>query len=93
VLDLDLPSSMGLVVQEELAARSRTRRVPVIIVTGTGWESPVPAFAALRKPVDRADLTPILRKAIIHKRTDPRDKSGPATYDTSGSAAACPRQL
>jgi DNA-binding response OmpR family regulator len=62
VLDLDLPFVNGLVVHEELVARSGTRRVPVIIVTGTDWESSV---ATLRKPVDPADLIPILRKAVI----------------------------
>ena len=56
VLDLDLPLLNGIAVHEELAARERTRRVPVVIVTGTEWQSPFPAFVTLRKPISTERL-------------------------------------
>jgi DNA-binding response OmpR family regulator len=65
ILDLDLPFLNGLEVHEELASRPETQQVPVIIVTGTDWESPVPAFATLRKPVDATELIPVLQAAIM----------------------------
>src|SRR5688572_18096686 len=52
VLDLGLPLMGGIAVHEELQSRAETRDLPVVIVTGTDVDSPYPAYATLRKPVD-----------------------------------------
>ena len=64
VLDLELPAVNGLDVHRELAEHVDTRGVPVIIVTGTDWKSPVPAFATLRKPISPERLVAAVRKAL-----------------------------
>jgi DNA-binding response OmpR family regulator len=64
VLDLDLPAVNGLDVHQELAGHVDTRGVPVVIVTGTDWRSPVPAFATLRKPISPERLIAAVRKAL-----------------------------
>ena len=56
VLDLDLPLLTGLGVHEALQQDERTRHVPVIVVTGTSWQSPLPVAARLTKPVAADEL-------------------------------------
>jgi DNA-binding response OmpR family regulator len=65
VLDLNLPTVSGFVVQQDIAARAHTRHIPIIIVTGTsesldGLELP----CVLRKPVSPDDLIDTVRKCL-----------------------------
>ena len=67
VLDLDMPGLNGLAVHEELDSRERTRHVPIIIVTGTDWQSPYPVSAALSKPLAPHDLVDAVRDAASRR--------------------------
>lgn len=67
VLDLDLPGVNGIVVHEELDAREETHGVPVVIVTGTDWQSPIRASATLRKPTSPHELVGAVRSAASRR--------------------------
>lgn len=68
VLDLDLPGVNGIAIHQELESREQTRHVPVVIVTGTEWQSPVPAYAILLKPISPDDLVNTVRQAALSQR-------------------------
>jgi DNA-binding response OmpR family regulator len=53
ILDLELPTVSGYVVQQDIAARTRTRRIPIVVVTGTADEL-----------VDQLDVACVLRKPV-----------------------------
>lgn len=63
VLDLHLPLVNGIAVHEELNLRSDTQELPVVIVTGTEMDSPFPAYATLRKPIDPDNLVDVVSRA------------------------------
>jgi DNA-binding response OmpR family regulator len=67
VLDLDMPGVNGLAVHEELDARANTHDVPVVIVTGTDWQSPFPASATLQKPTSTHELVGAVRNAASRR--------------------------
>lgn len=64
VLDLDLPIMNGFAVHTALQQDERTRHIPVIVVTGTGLNSPVPVAATLSKPIPADALVTILFDAL-----------------------------
>src|SRR5258708_34361209 len=64
VLDLDLPLLNGIAVLEELLAREETRRVPVVVVTGTEWNAPLRSFVTLQKPISLHRLIDDVMTAI-----------------------------
>jgi CheY-like chemotaxis protein len=63
VLDLDLPFINGIAVHEELDLKPETHMLPVVIVTGTEMNSPFPAYATLRKPLDVDVLVDVVTRA------------------------------
>lgn len=68
-LDLDLPGGVnGIVIHQELESREQTRHVPFDIVTGTAWQSPVPAYATPLKPISPDDLVNTVRQAALSQR-------------------------
>jgi CheY-like chemotaxis protein len=65
VLDLVLPGMSGMVVQQELAAQTLTRQIPVVVITGTAVEPGDLAVACLlRKPVSPDDLIEAVKKCL-----------------------------
>ena len=56
VLDLDLPVMNGFAVHSALLLQAHTRDLPVVVVSGTGWQSPYPVAATLTKPISADDL-------------------------------------
>jgi DNA-binding response OmpR family regulator len=56
VLDLNLPTVSGFVVQQDIAARAQTRHIPIVIVTGTSED------------IDRLELPCVLRKPVSPDR-------------------------
>ena len=89
VLDLDLPGINGIAVHGELDARERTRHVPIVIVTGTDWQSPFPVFAALSKPLSPHELVDAVRVAATRQLA--RDRSRLNATGTSTVVWLCPR--
>jgi DNA-binding response OmpR family regulator len=66
VLDIDLPLLSGLTVQQEVAARALTRRLPVVIVTGSEMElGQVDVPCLLRKPVTPERLVQTVRSCLV----------------------------
>ena len=65
VLDLNLPMVDGIAVHEELNLRTDTQGLPVVIITGTEQESPFPAYATLRKPIDPDNLVDVVSRATM----------------------------
>lgn len=66
VLDIDLPFLSGLTVQQEVAARALTRRLPVVIVTGSEMElGQVDVPCLLRKPVTPERLVQTVRSCLV----------------------------
>ena len=66
VLDLMLPTVSGFVVQQDIAARSRTRDIPVVIVTGSNDElvDHLDVARVLRKPVSPDDVLDSVRECL-----------------------------
>lgn len=66
ILDLMLPTVDGFVVQQDISARTRTRTIPVIIVTGTNDELPenLGVASVLRKPVDPDEVLAVVRRCL-----------------------------
>ena len=67
VLDVGLPRFDGRSVREELAANDRTRRVPVIFVTGFDDVERFVGDGLLHKPVSSSELLKAVRRML-----DPR---------------------
>ena len=68
LLDLDLPLMNGFAVHTALQLDERTRRLPIVIVTGTGWNGPSPAAATLIKPVSPDDLVKVMFDALARSQ-------------------------
>jgi two-component system alkaline phosphatase synthesis response regulator PhoP len=65
VLDLILRSLDGMSVQQELAARTLTSRIPIVIVTGSDIDTDALRVACvLRKPVMPDDLVDTVKKCL-----------------------------
>lgn len=65
VLDIVLRSLDGVSVQQELAARTLTSRIPVVIVTGTDLDTfGAGVSCVLRKPVRPEELVSTVRKCL-----------------------------
>src|SRR5262245_64274858 len=64
VLDLDLPTLQGTTVYEELQSHEETRHIPVVVVTGFEWHSPLTPPPILRKPIDPDVLVVGVRKRL-----------------------------
>jgi DNA-binding response OmpR family regulator len=65
ILDLVLRSLDGLSVQQELAARTLTSRIPIVIVTGSSIDtSSLPVARVLRKPVMPDDLVKTVKRCL-----------------------------
>ena len=65
VLDLMLPTVSGLVVQQEIAAHAHTRKIPIVIVTGSDMcLDHVDVPCVLRKPVTPDRLVNAVRSCL-----------------------------
>jgi DNA-binding response OmpR family regulator len=65
VLDLILKSLDGVSVQQELAARTVTSQIPVVIVTGSTIDAgPLGARCVLHKPVMPDELVTIVQRCL-----------------------------
>jgi CheY-like chemotaxis protein len=65
VLDLDLPTVSGLIVQQEITAHAHTRDIPVVIVTGSTMNlDHVDVACVLRKPIDPEKLITTVRQCL-----------------------------
>lgn len=65
VLDLVLRALDGLSVQQELAAHAVTRRIPVVIVTGSTIDtSSLDVACVLRKPIMPDDLVRTVKQCM-----------------------------
>jgi CheY-like chemotaxis protein len=73
VLDLDLPLMNGFAVHTALQQDERTRQIPIIVVTGTGLNSPVPVAATMSKPIPPDALVNVVFAAlrdVVHQEPD-----------------------
>ena len=65
ILDLMLPDINGMVVRQEIAAHAHTRRIPIVIVTGTTLDlSTADVACVLRKPVSPDELVRVVRSCL-----------------------------
>jgi CheY-like chemotaxis protein len=65
VLDLVLHSLDGVAVRQELAARSATSQIPVVIVTGSNIDTePLHVACVLRKPVMPDELVETVQRCL-----------------------------
>jgi CheY-like chemotaxis protein len=65
ILDLMLPTVSGLVVQQEIAAHAHTRKIPVVIVTGSDMNlDGVDVPCVLRKPVTPDKLVDVVQSCL-----------------------------
>ena len=66
ILDLMLPTVSGFVVQQDISARTRTKRIPVVIVTGTDDALPdhLGVACVLRKPVTPDQILNVVRTCL-----------------------------
>jgi DNA-binding response OmpR family regulator len=65
VLDLGLPIIDGFSVQADIASRANTRRLPVVVVTGSLVDlETLDVACVLRKPVDPDTLVATVRKCL-----------------------------
>ena len=73
VLDLDLPHVSGMDVYQEIVSHAETCRIPIIVVTGTNWQTPTEVFRTLRKPIGSDVLVTTIEKALAQASADPPD--------------------
>lgn len=65
VLDLTLPLLSGHAVRQEIAAHADTRRIPIVIVTGSAEDlSHLDVACVLRKPVESHQLVRTVRRCL-----------------------------
>jgi two-component system KDP operon response regulator KdpE len=65
VLDLGLPSLSGVAVQQEIAANAYTRRIPIVVVTGSTKNLDYLNVACiLRKPITPDELVAAVRLCL-----------------------------
>ena len=67
VLDLDLPRISGTVLYEEIRARRRAERVPIVVVTGIATTPDLPGAIILRKPVSPDQLIRQIEEALVRR--------------------------
>jgi len=67
VLDLDLPRISGTVLYEEIRARRRADRVPIIVVTGLQHIPALPGAVVLRKPVTPDQLIREIEETLVRR--------------------------
>lgn len=77
VLDLDLPHVSGIDVYQEIVSHAETCRIPIVVVTGTNWQTPAEVFRTLRKPIASDVLVTTLEQALAQPREEPRDEPHP----------------
>jgi DNA-binding response OmpR family regulator len=77
VLDLDLPHVSGIDVHQEIVSHAETCATPVIIVTGTNWQSPSGVFRTLRKPINSDVLIKVVRLALASRQSDAEQLAPP----------------
>ena len=66
VLDLVLRALDGISVQQELAARSFTRHIPIVVVTGSSLDTrSLPVACVLQKPVMPDDLVRTVQRCMV----------------------------
>ncbi len=67
VLDLDLPRIPGTVLYEEIRARPRADRVPIIVVTGVADVPALPGAVVIRKPVTPDQLIKAIEATLLRR--------------------------
>jgi DNA-binding response OmpR family regulator len=67
VLDLDLPRISGIVLYDEIRARRRADRVPIIVVTGVQDVPALPEAVVLRKPVTPEELIRVIDSTLVRR--------------------------
>ena len=67
VLDLDLPRISGTVLYDEIRARRRAERVPIIVVTGLPKIPDLPQAVVLRKPVTPDQLIRAIEDTLFRR--------------------------
>jgi DNA-binding response OmpR family regulator len=67
VLDLDLPRIPGTVLYEEICARPRADRVPIIVVTGVADVPALPGAVVIRKPVTPDQLIKAIEATLLRR--------------------------
>jgi twitching motility two-component system response regulator PilH len=79
VLDLDLPHVSGMDVHQEIVSHAETCRIPIIVVTGTNWQTPAEVFRTLRKPIASDILVTTIEQALAQPGDGPPDNADPRT--------------
>jgi len=67
VLDLDLPRISGTVLYDEIRARRRAERVPIIVVTGLPDIPDLPEAVVMRKPVTPDQLIKAIENTLFRR--------------------------
>jgi len=67
VLDLDLPRIPGTVLYEDIRARPRADRVPIIVVTGMADVPALPGAVVVRKPVTPDELIKVIEATLLRR--------------------------
>lgn len=70
VLDLDLPRIPGTVLYDEIRARPRAERVPIVIVSGLSHIPELPGAVVLRKPVTPDQLVRVIDSTLARRDRD-----------------------
>ena len=73
VLDLDLPTVSGMDVHQEIVSHAETCMTPVVVVTGTNWQTPTEVFRTLRKPIASDVLVTTIEQALAQASDDSPD--------------------
>jgi two-component system OmpR family response regulator len=72
VLDLVLRALDGVSVQQELAARTLTRQIPIVVVTGSTIDTDaLPVARVLRKPVRPDELVRTVKQCLAEGAAAP----------------------
>ena len=70
VLDLDLPRISGTVLYDEIRARRRADRVPIIVVSGLPNIPDLSGAVILRKPVTPEELIKVIDSTLMRRDRD-----------------------